>query len=142
MGKINKGRVLLGGLLAGLALNIIHMLIQMAILSEQWIEAGAALNLQPMAGYDIVVGVVKMFLVGIFLVWLYAAIRPRYGAGPKTAVVAGLAVWFICWLIGWGCNVYMIFPCGLVGTTVGIGLVEVVLVALVGGWVYKENEIG
>lgn len=22
---------------------------------------------------------------GIFIVWLYAAIRPRYGAGPKTA---------------------------------------------------------
>ena len=24
------------------------------------------------------------FLVGIFAVWLYAAIRPRYGAGAKT----------------------------------------------------------
>src|SRR5207249_3963498 len=33
------------------------------------------------------------FLVGIFAVWLYAAIRPRYGAGPKTALCAGAAVW-------------------------------------------------
>ena len=27
--------------------------------------------------------------VGIFPVWLYAAIRPRYGAGLKTALGAG-----------------------------------------------------
>ena len=25
--------------------------------------------------------------------WLYAAIRPRYGPGPKTAALAGLALW-------------------------------------------------
>ena len=31
--------------------------------------------------------------LGIAAVWLYAAIRPRYGAGPRTAVIAGLAVW-------------------------------------------------
>jgi hypothetical protein len=33
------------------------------------------------------------FLVGIFAVWLYAAIRPRYGDGPKTALCAGAVVW-------------------------------------------------
>ena len=38
------------------------------------------------------------FLVGIFAVWLYAAIRPRYGAGPKTALCAGAAVWGIGYL--------------------------------------------
>jgi hypothetical protein len=29
------------------------------------------------------------FLIGIFAIWLYAAIRPRHGPGPKTAVCAG-----------------------------------------------------
>ena len=38
------------------------------------------------------------FLVGIFAVWLYAAIRPRYGAGPKTALCAGAAVWGLGYL--------------------------------------------
>jgi hypothetical protein len=32
---------------------------------------------------------------GILMVWLYVAIRPRYGAGPKTAALAGLAAWAI-----------------------------------------------
>jgi len=141
MGKINKGRVLLGGLLAGLVLTIIQMLVHQVILGDQWHEAFMALNLQPLAGGDIAVGVVKFFLIGIFIVWLYAAIRPRYGAGPKTAVLAGLAVWFILWLIGFGGLIFMdLLPCNLVGTGVGLGLGEAVLAALAGGWVYKEEE--
>jgi hypothetical protein len=39
------------------------------------------------------------FLVGIFAVWLYAGIRPRYGAGPKTALCAGAAVWGLGYLL-------------------------------------------
>ncbi len=140
MGKINKGRVLLGGLLAGLVITIIELVVHLAILSDQWREALAALNLQPLSGGEIAVWAVKLFLAGIFIVWLYAAIRPRYGAGPKTAVCAGLAVWFIAWLLAWGGSVYTIFPCGLVGTGVGLGLVEAVLGALAGGWVYKEEN--
>ena len=39
------------------------------------------------------------FLIGLFAGWLYAAIRPRYGAGPKTALCAGLFVWFLGYLL-------------------------------------------
>ena len=38
-------------------------------------------------------------LEGIWAMWLYAAIRPRYGAGPKTAVAAGISWWVISSLI-------------------------------------------
>jgi len=38
----------------------------------------------------------------IVVVWLYSAIRPRYGAGPKTALIAGLFLWFISVLNGSG----------------------------------------
>ncbi len=140
MGRINKGRVLLGGLLAGLVITIIEFVVHGAILGDQWREALADLNLQPWSGGEIVVWAVKLFLVGIFIVWLYAAIRPRCGAGPKTAICAGLAVWFVGALLGWGGAVYTIFPCDLVGATVGLCLVEAVLAALLGGWVYKEGE--
>jgi hypothetical protein len=33
------------------------------------------------------------FVVGIAAIWLYAAIRPRYGPGAATALRAGFAVW-------------------------------------------------
>src|SRR2546430_17124817 len=39
------------------------------------------------------------FLFGIFLVWFYAAIRPRFGAGPRTAVLAGFAIWVLYGLL-------------------------------------------
>ena len=143
MGKINKGRVLLGGLLAGLVFLIIHTVIHLAILGEQWTKAMSELNkpLPPENVSAAVAFVVTMFLVGISIVWLYAAIRPRYGPGPKTAVYAGLAVWFIFGLLGFGHSMICmdLLPCNLLGTGVGLGLVECVVVALLGGWVYKEE---
>ncbi|MGH9579875.1 MAG: hypothetical protein ACRD2R_02680, partial [Terriglobales bacterium] len=33
--------------------------------------------------------------MGIWAMWLYAAIRPRYGPGPKTAAIAGFGWWVI-----------------------------------------------
>jgi hypothetical protein len=38
------------------------------------------------------------FVLGILAVWTYAAIRPRFNAGPKTALCAGLAVWAMSYL--------------------------------------------
>ena len=40
------------------------------------------------------------FLTGIAALWLYAAIRPRFGAGPRTAITAALAVWFMNYVLG------------------------------------------
>jgi hypothetical protein len=34
-------------------------------------------------------------MMGIWAMWLYSAIAPRYGAGPKTAAIAGVAWWTI-----------------------------------------------
>ena len=33
-------------------------------------------------------------IAGLVLMVLYAAIRPRFGVGPKTAVIAAAALWF------------------------------------------------
>ena len=34
-------------------------------------------------------------VTGVVAVRIYAAIRPRYGAGVKTAIYAGIAVWIV-----------------------------------------------
>jgi len=141
MAKINKGRVLQGGLLAGAVLNVCEFLLDKLILSGQWEEAMKALNLAPPCACAAYGFVVLMFLVGIFTVWLYAAIRPRYGAGPKTAVCAGLAVWIIYDLLGFGSTLLIgLFPVKLVLASVIWGLVEMILAALAGAWPYKEEE--
>ena len=58
----------------------------------------AARNLPPVGGSAIGGFVIITFLVGIITVWLYAAIRPRFGPGPGTAVIAALVVWFFAYL--------------------------------------------
>ena len=87
MAKINWNRVLLGGLLAGLILNIIDYVVNDLILQERWAAAMKALGRPAtMTGIQIVAFVVVDFLLGILMIWLYSAIRPRYGAGPSACL--------------------------------------------------------
>ncbi len=80
------------------------------------------------------------FLVGIFAIWLYAAIRPRYGAGPKTAACAGAAVWGLGYLLAAVTPLALhLFPRRLMAIGLAVGLVEVVIGTLVGGWLYREE---
>jgi hypothetical protein len=48
----------------------------------------------PTGGGTLAVWLIYGFAWAIAAVWLYAAIRPRYGAGPGTAARAAVAVWF------------------------------------------------
>jgi hypothetical protein len=86
MSKINYGRVILAGLVAGLVINVVDFVVNVPILGKQWAAATAALgvkvgdvNGQAAAGW-----ITMDFIVGLFTAWLYAAIRPRYGAGART----------------------------------------------------------
>ncbi|PYP30193.1 MAG: hypothetical protein DMD47_10255, partial [Gemmatimonadetes bacterium] len=99
MGKINWGRVVLGGLLAGLVLNVIDWVVYGKVLAADFNAALQALGKGPMTGSMIIWFVIFDFLFGIFLVWFYAAIRPRFGAGPRTAVLAGFAIWVLYGLL-------------------------------------------
>ena len=72
---------------------------------------------------------------------LYAAIRPRYGAGPKTAVCAGLAVWVAGVLLPNAAfmGAAGLFPASLTMMTTAAGIVELVVAALAGAALYKEG---
>ena len=78
------------------------------------------------------------FAAGIAAVWVYAAIRPRYGAGAGTAARAGIAVWFLTWVLSTvalqNMGVFPIAALPLVWT-----LVECVLATLAGAWLYREG---
>jgi hypothetical protein len=139
VGGINTGRVILGGLLAGLVFNIGETILNVFVLAAPMQEAMQAHNLaQPGAG-AMGVFVVLGFLIGIVLVWLYAAVRPRLGPGPKTAGIVGVAAWFFIYP---GAVVAMVsmglLPANLAALVLVWGLVELVLAALAGGWLYKE----
>jgi hypothetical protein len=80
------------------------------------------------------------FALGLLAVRTYAAIRPRFGAGPKTAIRAGLAVWAMSFLYA-GVYLYagiVIYPAKLTWLPVVWGLVEIPLATLAGAWLCKE----
>jgi hypothetical protein len=140
MRKINIGRVLLGGLLAGLIVNVGETILNVAVAGDAMEAALAARNLPPVGGPAIGGFVFLTFLVGLITVWLYAAMRPRFGPGPGTAVFAALVVWFTAYLHQSAAMVLMgIIPAGVAVLGVVWGLVEIVVASIAGAWVYAES---
>ena len=140
MGQINMGRVVLGGLLAGLVINIGEFVLNEPILGAQWVTAMEAMGRSAPGGSAIATFVVGGFILGIAMIWTYAAIRPRQGAGVKTAVCAGLLVWFFAYLYpSSGFLVMKLFPANLIVTSVMWGFFELPIAAVIGAWLYKED---
>lgn len=141
MGRINIGRVILGGFVAGMVINIGEFILNEPILGSQWTAAMASLNREPVTGASIAWFIAMGFVLGVALTWLYAAIRPRFGVGHKTAILAGIAVWFLAYVWGFGSTWVMgLLPLKLVGITLAWGLIEVCLASIAGAWLYAETE--
>ncbi len=141
MGKINWGRVFLGGLVAGVVANVLAFGSWFLFLGEAWTAAmkAAGMPIQE-AGSFYVFWIVWYFVMGITAVWLYAAVRPRFSPGPKTAVIAGVAYWIVGGLlptIAWGSLTKL--PTGLLAKDAVTYLVILVVATLAGAWAYKEE---
>jgi len=139
MGTINTGRVILGGLLAGLVVNIGEYLFHEVVVKEQETASLQTMNLPAPGPYTIAIFIALGFTVGIAMVWLYAAIRPRYGAGVKTAICAAMFVWFFAWAFpGLGQYILGMFTQKLIVMTLAWGLVELTVASVAGAWLYRE----
>ncbi len=139
MGQINTGRVILGGLVAGLVINIGETILNLPIIGAESEAALQAFGLEPAGGGAIAVFVAMGFVLGLVAVWLYAAMRPRFGSGPKTAVIAGLVLWALGVLfpsIVYG--VLGLFPVRLLAIVNVWDLFEMPIASVAGAWLYKE----
>jgi hypothetical protein len=133
-------RVVLGGLLAGLIINISEFILNGVVFAEEMTAAMASLNRPPIADSMIVWFVLFGFGLGIVSIWLYAAIRPRYGPGVRTALCAGLAIWGLAYLYPTLFFLAMkLFPTRLTVISTVWGLAEVLIAAVAGAAIYKET---
>ncbi len=98
MRSINMGRVVVGGLVAGLLINVSEFVLNAVVLVNDMKAAMAALNRPPIDNSMIVWFVLLAFGIGIMSVWVYAAVRPRFGPGVRTAICASLVVWGLAYL--------------------------------------------
>src|SRR5215510_2813253 len=119
MNRINVGRVLLGGLLAGLVINVGEFILNAILLQERMKEELSLRNLSEPGPNIIAIFVVLVFIGGIAIVYLYALIRPRLGPGVKTAICAGLIAWFFVFVFV-GLSYYAMGMCSFGLTIIGI----------------------
>jgi hypothetical protein len=89
MGSINMGRVLLGGLVAGISSVVLQSL---ALVSG--VRVSASLVRVPDVSFpaQLTMILTEVLIGGPAAVWLYAAILPRFGPGWRTALIAALWV--------------------------------------------------
>jgi len=143
MGKLNWPRIILGGVVAGIICFIGDGVVHGVLLKERWASIMASMgrkvteepsHMVYYAAYDL-----AKALVGV---WLYAAIRPRYGAGPRTAVIAAVATWALVIPIA----LLGLIPSGFFGRKFALlwsidGLVVMVIAIVIGAWLYREGDV-
>lgn len=141
MNGINTGKVVTGGLVGGLVLNILDFVNNSMIMGADFAANATRLGLDPAAMEAPVIiasWVVIDFLMGILIVWTYASIRPRFGPGPKTAIYAGLIPWLAISLVMHGLSQVGLFPIALWAKMTVITLIITSVGAVAGAWAYKE----
>jgi hypothetical protein len=138
MARINWARVLLGGFVAGLIINVFEIVWSGIVLRERWQAAMQAIN-HPLPSAAIWIFALEALGMGIAAIWLYAALRPRFGSGPKTAILSGLGYWVIGYALpAVGIGQTGLFPVPLLALTHLGGLAEIILASLAGASLYKD----
>lgn len=136
MSNINYSKVLIGGLVAG----IVWIALDMAsfMLTGMDMDAWTArhnLHEPPMAVFF-----AMDLLFGLLAVWLYAAIRPRFGPGPKTAATAAVFIWLLFMVVYFGFHMMGLFTPGDYAKSAVAGFVTVMAATMAGSWLYREGE--
>lgn len=142
MGKINWGRVVLCGLLTGgVCMALTAPIFLLGLRETEYVQALHAARAAAHPRFDPLLAATPLNLIaGIWIMWLYAAIRPRYGPGPKTAAVAALAGWLAIAVIEVELALLLLLPISLGGLAVplGVALPAMIVAAMVGAWQYSE----
>ena len=143
MGTIHNKRVFVGGLIAGAVLSMSDVLLYGSVLKAPmeaaWRTAGRPTMTDLQRTLEVPASIFLDFVVGIVLMWLYAAIQPRFRAGLWTAVRAGLVAWFLAALL---CAAFMfqgVMPLAIMNITILVLLVEYPLAVVLGAKLYMDG---
>ena len=140
---INTQKVVVGGIVAGVVMIVIDFISNMFILGARMKAESDAfkpgLADQMMQGPAIITNVVMSLILGIVLVWTYAAIRPRFGPGLKTATYVAVLFWILASIFYSGYMHMGMMSAGLWWSFAFVGLVNFLLSAWAGAKFYSEG---
>lgn len=139
---MNWKRIALGGLVCGIVLFLLEGVAGLVVTEKIYTAMMQRLHLtMPSDTPAIIVDVVISFLYATLIAWLYAAMRPRYGAGPKTALRAAVAAWVPLHVVGVAYQVDLKMMPVRDGLVLSItALVMCSIVALIAGALYRETN--
>lgn len=102
MAKIQLGRVVIGGVIAGILINASDVLLGGVVLGDvnrQIVGANGAPDSATLAA-SAIWKLLRGFILGFVALYIYAGIKPRFGASSHAAVAAGIVVWTIHYAFG------------------------------------------
>jgi hypothetical protein len=141
MGGINIGRWLAGGFAAAVVsflLEGIWVQFYGADLEAAMANLGLTMD---MSGANWYLAILVSLISGLAIVFFYAAARTRFGPGPLTAVKVAVALFLGGYLVTlFGYHMAGFYPSNLLMMWGWQGLVSMIAAALVGGWIYREEE--
>jgi hypothetical protein len=140
---INTQKVVVGGIVAGVVMTVIGFISNMFILGARMKAESDAfkpgLADQMMQGPAVITNIVMNLILGLALVWTYAAIRPRFGPGLKTATYVAVLFWILAGIFYSGYMHIGMMSAGLWWSFAFVGLVNFLLSAWAGAKFYTEG---
>jgi len=145
MKKINIWRVVIGGIVAGIVFMVLEFIVEGLFLGRIWEirehdlfqERFGSINT---GGWYQVVNIVTLFLLFILIMWVYAALRARFGEGVKTAIITTALFYLFLVLFMVNFVILGIFPLKIMLFSLGVNLIELPFAVLAGASVYQEKE--
>jgi hypothetical protein len=142
MTKINWARLILGGIVATVILFLTDGVLHEHLVHHDWDMLPAALGArESQKGHGVAIMYFFVFELGRGMISLliYALMRPFYGPGPKTAVLAGLAAWLAFSVAGPAQFIPLGFYSNALWAKVaGYQLITSIVAALAGAALYKD----
>jgi len=141
MAAINTNRVIVGGLLAGVVGNALDMFWNLVVLRDDMIAIAQRLGMDAQTATSFSTGlpwIVVDFVFGLVVVWNYASIRPRFGPGARTAILAGLVPYVGATAVVFGFTTMGLMPMSAFLKGSLASLVTTIVSSLAGAWAYTE----
>ena len=144
MAKINWGRLIVGVLVAAVIMFLTDGFIHERLVNAEWRAVYDGLRAAEPEEHGTSMVYFAVFELGrAFIAMLfYATMRTHFGAGPKTAVIAGIASWIAFSLTGPA----QFIPLGFFSTALwlkvgALHLITSILATIAGAALYKDPPI-
>ena len=141
MAKINWGRLILGSLVAAIVMFVTDGFMHEAILRNDWRAVYEALRASEPQPHSLAMVYFAVFELGrgFVAMMFYVTMRTLFGAGPKTAVLAGIVAWIAFSLAGPAQFIPLGFFSNALWLKAGaIHLVSTILATIAGAALYKD----